>query len=179
MSRQLVLGIFLFVLRACPLPVLGQTPVSAADPASPEGAQETVRVILARVHSSARIESFRLAPELNFMNQDRPRFHSWPVLLQGHDMDSTQVKGLAWILERATADAPFRASDHCRFTPSTALRFHDRGTPLDMVISPDCTQWCFLAGEIVQGTYHPDAASVSDSLRVLIGGLFPHLQRAE
>lgn len=170
----------LLLLLACGLASsVGPSFAAAVDSpagAPPAGISET---ILSCVSSAARAESFLLAPELNFLHRDRPRFHSWFVVTRGSDLDSSGVRAVTSLLDSATPDRYPATSELCGFSPAYALRFHSQGAPLDMLISSNYARWCFLRDGTREGSYSADAGMVRDSLGVLIHRLFPNLGHSD
>ena len=160
------------------LVVLLGTPSAASDTGVEWGRDRTGvgKDILTTIRSAMRVESYLLAPELNFLHRDRPRLHSWPIVAHGKDADSSDVATLLSILEEATGDRCRHAPSHCSFDPAFGLRFRDTAPPVDVLVSFDCTRLCFMCGEVTKGEYGPSTSCDRDSLRAIFAGLFPHLR---
>ena len=124
------------------------------------------------VRAATSIESYVLAPELNFLHPDRPRFHVWPIVARGRDLDSSQVSALAGLLDATRVGARGETGRHASFVPAYGLRFHGKGRTLDMLLSPDCARWYFLYGEEDAGEYAPRTSAAADSLHALMKALF-------
>jgi len=165
------------VLALAMLGALALQRPAAADPTTSPQAAEMSGTILTAVGSAVQAESFLLAPELNFLHRDKPRLHVWPIVTRGHDADSSQRAALLHLLGRARRDPCPIPPEHCGFDPTYGLRFHDASAPLDMLVSSDCTCWCFLRGEESEGGYHSGSPADGDSLRALIRHLFPNLRK--
>lgn len=168
---------------------------TAAVPVQSEPLLPSIPILVAALDSTVRIETFILdgsAAEVD--DATVPNIGRHRIVGTGPAPGVTLARRLIPIIKRAQdADCGVRERDECEFAPKFAIRFHATGTPLDLLVSRDCSHFSFVRGRWNashwisdgRGDYLRDAngrplpglgrttACIADSLLSICQDLFP------
>lgn len=176
--------------------ILGVASVAAASLSAQSGPfLPSLPVLVAALDSTVRIETYVLDGSAAMVDAaTTPNVGGYRIVGPGPVPRVTLARRLIPIVERASdSKCGVPLPSQCEFQPRFAFRFLGTGTPLELLVSKDCTSFAFVRGRWHashsisdgRGGYLKDAdgrpmpglgrstAFISDSLLAICNGVFP------
>jgi hypothetical protein len=108
----------------------------------------SIPILISALQATVRIETFILDGDPGLVDDPSvPNIAGYRITGPGPAPDLGLAQRLIRIVERANdVDCGTPKPTLCEFAPTLAFRFHKAGTPLDLLVSKDCTSFRFRCG---------------------------------